>query len=307
MAMTTTMESVPNHRWSCPDPHLLGVAGAAAAAVAVWAIAVPLLGVQLLVKFGAGAPQSVGVGFVLGASFLGSLAGLGTACLAGAADRTGAHHLDRDRRPCGAGVVQPPPLRGCLDLDQGDARRHACCRCGRPHPRHAAGVAAATRLLRNTRSWSRRSSFRRRSTAARTATSWQACRCHDGPQSCIDPRLRGHATRCGAAHEVPAGFLLRARSSAAASRIGRSVPADGGPRRQRRGPLRPDARRRGPRRPRACGYRGSDAHRDANGRSCCPSHSCTPRQTRSHRVLWSLRTAVRPRPRTRPCRCSDRR
>lgn len=77
MAMTTTMESPAPTIAGAVRTRILGVAGAAVAAVAVWAIAVPLLGVQLLVKFGASAPQSVGVGLVLGASLIGSLAGWG--------------------------------------------------------------------------------------------------------------------------------------------------------------------------------------------------------------------------------------
>src|ERR1700733_1055687 len=77
MAMTTTMESASPSIAGSNRTRILGVAGAVIAAVAVWAIAVPLLGVQLLVKFGAGAPQSVGIGFVLGASLIGSLAGWG--------------------------------------------------------------------------------------------------------------------------------------------------------------------------------------------------------------------------------------
>lgn len=53
------------------------VAGAVAAAAAVWALAVPVLGVHLLVRFGSGAPQTVGIELVVGASLLGSLLGWG--------------------------------------------------------------------------------------------------------------------------------------------------------------------------------------------------------------------------------------
>jgi hypothetical protein len=55
----------------------LGVAAATAAALTVWAVAVPLLGLDLLVRFGSGAPQSVGVGLVLGAGLVASLFGWG--------------------------------------------------------------------------------------------------------------------------------------------------------------------------------------------------------------------------------------
>lgn len=51
----------------------VGVAGATIAAVAVWAVAVPLLGMQLLVRFGAGAPQAVGIDYVVGATLVASL------------------------------------------------------------------------------------------------------------------------------------------------------------------------------------------------------------------------------------------
>jgi|HubBroStandDraft_1064217.scaffolds.fasta_scaffold08373_6 hypothetical protein len=55
----------------------LGVGGAVLAAVAVWVVAVPLLGVHLLVRFGSGAAETVGVDYVVGASVIASLAGWG--------------------------------------------------------------------------------------------------------------------------------------------------------------------------------------------------------------------------------------
>jgi hypothetical protein len=77
MAMTTTMEStastIARPNWTRAS----GVAGAVIAAAAVWAIAVHLLGVHLLVRFGTGAPESVGIGYVLGATVIGSLVGWG--------------------------------------------------------------------------------------------------------------------------------------------------------------------------------------------------------------------------------------
>jgi hypothetical protein len=81
MAMTTTMDSTGSTIARANRIRLLGVAGAVIAAVVVWAIAVEALGVQLLVKFGAGAPQSVGIGYVIGASLIGSLAGWGVLAL----------------------------------------------------------------------------------------------------------------------------------------------------------------------------------------------------------------------------------
>jgi hypothetical protein len=56
---------------------VLGVLGATLAAAAVWALAVPGLGVHLMTRFGSGDAQTVGLGLVLTASLMGSLAGLG--------------------------------------------------------------------------------------------------------------------------------------------------------------------------------------------------------------------------------------
>lgn len=55
----------------------LSVAGATIAAVATWVAAVPVLGTQLLVRFGSGAPQPIGIGFVVGLGLVGSLLGWG--------------------------------------------------------------------------------------------------------------------------------------------------------------------------------------------------------------------------------------
>jgi len=55
----------------------LTVGGAVIAALAVWVVAVPLLGLHLMVRFGSGSPQTVGVDFVVGASLLASLVGWG--------------------------------------------------------------------------------------------------------------------------------------------------------------------------------------------------------------------------------------
>ena len=56
---------------------VLGVLGATLAAAAVWALAVPGLGVHLMTRFGSGDAQTVGLGLVVTASLMGSLAGLG--------------------------------------------------------------------------------------------------------------------------------------------------------------------------------------------------------------------------------------
>ena len=62
-------------------PRVLSVAGATLAATLVWVVAVPLLGGHLLVRFGAGAPQTVGIGFVVGATLVASLCAWGLLAL----------------------------------------------------------------------------------------------------------------------------------------------------------------------------------------------------------------------------------
>ena len=56
---------------------VFGVLGATLAAAAVWVIAVPVLGVHLMTRFGNQDAQTVGFGLVLTAALVGSLAGLG--------------------------------------------------------------------------------------------------------------------------------------------------------------------------------------------------------------------------------------
>ena len=56
----------------------LGVAGATLAAVAVWALAIPILGASLVIRFGDGAPQTIGIELVVIGSLTGSLLGLGS-------------------------------------------------------------------------------------------------------------------------------------------------------------------------------------------------------------------------------------
>jgi Family of unknown function (DUF6069) len=53
----------------------LCAAGGALAAVAVWTIEVPLIGLDLSVRFGSGHPQTIGIGPVIGASLAASLLG----------------------------------------------------------------------------------------------------------------------------------------------------------------------------------------------------------------------------------------
>ena len=77
MASTTTMEYTTAAATRLSRTRVLGVGGAVTAAVAVWAVAVPLLGLHLIVRFGTGSPQSIGLDFVVGASVIASLAGWG--------------------------------------------------------------------------------------------------------------------------------------------------------------------------------------------------------------------------------------
>ncbi len=56
---------------------VLGVLGATLAAAAVWVVAVPVLGLHLVTRFGNADAQNVGFGLVVIASLVGSLAGLG--------------------------------------------------------------------------------------------------------------------------------------------------------------------------------------------------------------------------------------
>jgi len=56
---------------------VLGVVGATLAAAGVWVVAVPVLGVHLMTRFGNQDAQNVGLGLVLTTGLVGSLAGLG--------------------------------------------------------------------------------------------------------------------------------------------------------------------------------------------------------------------------------------
>jgi Family of unknown function (DUF6069) len=77
MSVTTTTRYAPATVGRVRLNRALGVAGGTAAALAIWAVAVPLLGLHLLVRFGNSAPQSVGAGLVLGASLAASMCGWG--------------------------------------------------------------------------------------------------------------------------------------------------------------------------------------------------------------------------------------
>jgi Family of unknown function (DUF6069) len=77
MASTTTRDYTPSATARLSRSRALGIGGAVMAAVAVWVVAVPMLGLHLMVQFGPGSPESVGVDFVVGASLIASLLGWG--------------------------------------------------------------------------------------------------------------------------------------------------------------------------------------------------------------------------------------
>jgi hypothetical protein len=73
---TTTLQSIRPTTGGLGRSRALGVAGAVLADVAVWALAVPILGISLVVHFGNSAPQGVGLPAVVGGSLVLSLLGL---------------------------------------------------------------------------------------------------------------------------------------------------------------------------------------------------------------------------------------
>jgi hypothetical protein len=77
MASTTTGTFASPRTASLLRTRALGVAGAVIAAVAVWVIEAPLLGLNLDIRFGTGAAQTIGIGFVAGATLFASLLGWG--------------------------------------------------------------------------------------------------------------------------------------------------------------------------------------------------------------------------------------
>ncbi len=77
MASTTTTPYPARHTNQLLRTRALGVVGAVIAAVAVWVIEVPILGLHLDIRFGTGAVQTIGIGFVVGATFFASLLGWG--------------------------------------------------------------------------------------------------------------------------------------------------------------------------------------------------------------------------------------
>lgn len=77
MASTTTRKYTTPAMTRLSWAPALGVGGAVIAAVAIWVLAVPVLGLHLMIRFGSSAPESVGVDLVVGASVVASLLGWG--------------------------------------------------------------------------------------------------------------------------------------------------------------------------------------------------------------------------------------
>ena len=77
MSTTATGDRMATATVPTASLRALGAVGATAAAVVVWAIAVPGLGTHLLIRFGSGTPQTVTGGLVAGAALLASLCGWG--------------------------------------------------------------------------------------------------------------------------------------------------------------------------------------------------------------------------------------
>jgi hypothetical protein len=81
MTATTALDHTTSATARLARTRALSVVGATLAAAAVWVVAVPLLGAHLLVRFGAGAPQTIGIDFVVGATLMASLCAWGLLAL----------------------------------------------------------------------------------------------------------------------------------------------------------------------------------------------------------------------------------
>jgi hypothetical protein len=81
MASTTIRDHTTRITARTSRTRTLTVGVAVSAAVAVWVVAAPLLGLHLIVRFGSGSPESVGIDLVIGASLIASLLGWGALAL----------------------------------------------------------------------------------------------------------------------------------------------------------------------------------------------------------------------------------
>ena len=73
----TTMQNIRPTIVGLNRSRAAGVVAAVLAAVAVWAVAVPILGVSLVIRFGNDTPEGVGLPAVIGGSLVLSVMGLG--------------------------------------------------------------------------------------------------------------------------------------------------------------------------------------------------------------------------------------
>jgi hypothetical protein len=80
MTMTSTARAIAGDH-APASQRAVSVAGAMLAALAVWAIAVPGLGVDLVIRFGSGTPQTVRPGLAAAAALMASLLGWGVLSL----------------------------------------------------------------------------------------------------------------------------------------------------------------------------------------------------------------------------------
>jgi Family of unknown function (DUF6069) len=71
--LTTSAPTIQDHKQGRARP--LSVAGGALAGAIAWLIEVPLLGVDLTIRFGSARPQTIGIGEVIGVSLVFSLLG----------------------------------------------------------------------------------------------------------------------------------------------------------------------------------------------------------------------------------------
>ena len=112
MATTTAKDFSARAITPLARTRALGVGGAIVAAVAVWVIAVPLLGVHLLIRFGSGAPQTIGIGYVVGATLIASLVGWGLLAILGTAHPSRSLDLDCRCTRRAARLLEPSAHRG---------------------------------------------------------------------------------------------------------------------------------------------------------------------------------------------------
>lgn len=81
MNSMTSARSIRPRSFPLNASRAAAVVGATLGAAAVWAVAVPILGVQLVVRFPGGVSQGIGIDAVVVSALVGSLAGWGVLAL----------------------------------------------------------------------------------------------------------------------------------------------------------------------------------------------------------------------------------